>query len=163
MWYCNINSKQYGPVDIEVLRSWTKDSRLAPSDLVWREGMENWVAANTIEELRGYFAPPVHSVSQQNKTVPSQAITCMVLGILSIVINCGGLIFGLLALNYRKKALDIIKSDPGKYTGEGFCTAGYVTGIIGVIVGSLAILYIIFWIIMMLCFVGAGVAANGMH
>lgn len=163
MWYCNINKQQYGPVDIETLKSWLAQGRLGANDLVWKEGMENWVPANTLEELSGNIAPPVQVQTQNNKIVPGQATTSMVLGILSIVLNCAGLILGILALKYRKKGLELIKSQPDKYTGEGFCTAGYVMGIIGIVIGSFAIVYFIFWIIMMLFFVGAGVASQGMH
>lgn len=152
MWHCNINSKQYGPVEIELLQAWAKESRLSPKDLVWREGMIDWQAADTIPELKGFFAPPVQGaapgvIPSGNKKVPGEAIASMVLGILSIFpFYCIGFILGPLAISYRKKAISRIICNPETFGGQGFCTAGFITGIIGTILGSIMILY---WIIIL--------------
>ncbi len=57
-WYCHIKGQQYGPVDEATLRTWISEGRVLPNDLVWAEGMENWVKAyvimnGTTAEIKG--------------------------------------------------------------------------------------------------------------
>ena len=56
-WYAHIGGKQYGPVAIEELRDWMQQDRVAPSDLVWREGMADWTPAGKVPELSGGASP----------------------------------------------------------------------------------------------------------
>ncbi len=57
-WHCAIDGRQYGPVDEDVLRSWARQGRLRPTDLVWTDGWGAWAPAATVA---GLFddAPPM--------------------------------------------------------------------------------------------------------
>jgi hypothetical protein len=52
-YYLNQASQQVGPVDIEGL----KQAAITPQTLVWKEGMKEWLPANTVAELQHLFAP----------------------------------------------------------------------------------------------------------
>ena len=47
-WYCHVNGAQHGPLDEQTLRTWIAETRVGPNDLVWMEGMPDWVAASAI-------------------------------------------------------------------------------------------------------------------
>jgi hypothetical protein len=52
-WYYARNDQQFGPVSAIELKRLADDGRLAPDDLLWREGMDTWATAIN---LRGLFA-----------------------------------------------------------------------------------------------------------
>ena len=70
------------------------------------------------------------------------AVTSLVLAIIGFVIWPIGLILGPLAINYANQARDAIAANP-MLDGSGMATAGYVLGIVDLILGVLFILYII--------------------
>lgn len=78
------------------------------------------------------------------------ATLVLVMGILSIIGCCfyglPGLIFGIVAIIFGRKDKKLHASSPDEYTGIGNVNAGYIMGIIGVI---LSVLYLLFsiWII----------------
>jgi GYF domain 2 len=49
-------NKRYGPVPLEQLRELVDAGKVQPADLVWREGMANWLRADQCEDL--FPAPP---------------------------------------------------------------------------------------------------------
>lgn len=53
-WFVGRGSERSGPFSAEVLREMAADGRLAPTDLVWREGMSAWASATTVP---GLFVP----------------------------------------------------------------------------------------------------------
>lgn len=50
-WYYALNGQQQGPVGRAVLMQLLSGGNLPADSLVWREGMAEWVAANTVAEL----------------------------------------------------------------------------------------------------------------
>ncbi|MBU0478607.1 DUF4339 domain-containing protein [bacterium] len=66
-WYVKAHDgKEYGPVDLETLKKWIAEKRVQPLDLIKGPGMEDWVAASSVGELKNAFptvegetAPPV--------------------------------------------------------------------------------------------------------
>jgi hypothetical protein len=52
-WYYTRQKKQCGPVSDADLRKLATKGELAPTDKVWKKGMEKWVAADTIKGLFG--------------------------------------------------------------------------------------------------------------
>jgi len=52
-WFVGRAGERSGPFTAQTLRDMAASGRLAPTDLVWQEGMANWVAAASI---RGLFA-----------------------------------------------------------------------------------------------------------
>ncbi|MCA9092576.1 MAG: RDD family protein [Planctomycetaceae bacterium] len=72
-WYVAIDGKQRGPISSLDLRKLVKLKRLKPSDLIWKEGLHDWVEAGSIQ---GLFSPvssskrPSKSPSAGNKRRP---------------------------------------------------------------------------------------------
>lgn len=44
-WFYAVNGVQYGPVGEDVLRGYVAEGRVGVTDVVWREGMPEWVEA----------------------------------------------------------------------------------------------------------------------
>lgn len=164
-WYYGQNGVQKGPVSVEVIRQLISGGHLKPDDLVWREGMANWAPASTMSEL---FAPTVPAPQPQPQPVvppqaarvdpvppapaaplgyqsmdpqvaaslQSRATTALVMGICSIVPGacCAplGLGLGIAAVLMGKNA----EIGPG----AGAAKAGFVCGIIGIVLSVLSCL-----------------------
>lgn len=60
-WYVSINGESQGPFADAQLRELVSTGRLGPSDLVWRDGMAEWVGAGTLKGLfpSGATPPPL--------------------------------------------------------------------------------------------------------
>ena len=59
-WYCHVGGQQYGPVSDDVLAQWAQQGRLGSGDLVWSQGMPQWLpAAAALPHLFPAGAPPV--------------------------------------------------------------------------------------------------------
>jgi hypothetical protein len=50
-WYYARNDQQFGPVSASELKVLADAGRLAPDDLLWREGMEQWATAVNLKGL----------------------------------------------------------------------------------------------------------------
>lgn len=48
-----------GPFDLATLTSMAASGELKPDSLVWKAGMPTWVRADSVDELKGLFAPPI--------------------------------------------------------------------------------------------------------
>ena len=55
-WYYAKGNRQLGPVSSTELKQLAESGQLVPDDLVWREGMVEWISAN---KVKGLFAAPV--------------------------------------------------------------------------------------------------------
>jgi uncharacterized membrane protein len=74
-WHCAINGKKYGPVSEEDLKQWITQHRLDSSDMVWTEGMAEWLAAGSVSTFSDALdaAGPVASKpveATQDRPVP---------------------------------------------------------------------------------------------
>ena len=58
-YFVAIDGKSTGPFSISKLKEMIASGQLSATSLVWKEGMKDWVAAETIEELKGLFMPPI--------------------------------------------------------------------------------------------------------
>lgn len=73
-WHYTKEGKRIGPISIELMRQLAASGQIRASDLVWRQGMSEWVIANTIE---GLFprprkpGPPPLPVEDALSTTPS--------------------------------------------------------------------------------------------
>ena len=56
VWYYVVNGEQQGPVSFADLQAAAAGGKVAPTALVWKEGMPDWVAAQTVA---GLFPVPV--------------------------------------------------------------------------------------------------------
>jgi TM2 domain-containing membrane protein YozV len=50
-WYYSHDGQRLGPVSSEQLKELAAVGKLGPDDLVWKEGMDNWVAAGKVKKL----------------------------------------------------------------------------------------------------------------
>ncbi len=87
---------------------------------------------------------------EKQKLPHSQA--ALILGIISIVTACccygiPGLILGFLGMNEAKKAKAIYNENPDQYTGLNNAETGRVTSMIGIVIGGLAALWIIYLLV----------------
>jgi membrane protease subunit (stomatin/prohibitin family) len=59
-FFLGVGGQQQGPFDAAALAARARDGSLTRTTLVWRQGMPNWVAAETVPELQALFAnvPP---------------------------------------------------------------------------------------------------------
>ncbi len=73
-WYYTINSQQAPtPVNAAQLKQLALSNQLQPTDLVWQEGMDNWMPASSI---KGLFAGPGRS-SQDQPVLGEGAVATM--------------------------------------------------------------------------------------
>src|SRR3954466_1434518 len=56
-WYYAKGGVQQGPVDLMTLRGMLSRGEITPSDLVWRNGLDEWVEASASPEVSGPAAP----------------------------------------------------------------------------------------------------------
>ena len=153
-WYCAVGKEQYGPVDRDTVCHWLAEGRIKPTDLVWHERMEEWKPVSSVPEFQDVQNSTVKTELRSYSPLPNApgAVASMVCGITGVVSGAfcccvAGIVLGIIAILQRKKALDWIEQDPGKYGGQGLCTAGYVLGIISIVLGLLSTLYWLFVII----------------
>jgi uncharacterized RDD family membrane protein YckC len=74
-WYYSIEEgKQEGPVTTDALREMVGSGRLAAKHLVWREGMPNWAAAETVPELFPPAAPVIPAAVPLSYQTPAPQI-----------------------------------------------------------------------------------------
>ncbi len=65
-WYYAKNGQQNGPVDRSVLEELYRKGELAPSDLVWEEGMPEWITAGTAFTVTTSTQSPASPVPDSN-------------------------------------------------------------------------------------------------
>jgi hypothetical protein len=61
-YYIIMNEEQNGPFTPKIIREMIKDRTVRPDTLVWKQGIENWVKATELSELKELFKsvpPPV--------------------------------------------------------------------------------------------------------
>lgn len=60
-WYVNRNGKQEGPMTGAQLKQLADNKQLQPDDLVWKEGLADWIPAR---QIKGLFPPGTGTASQ---------------------------------------------------------------------------------------------------
>lgn len=70
-WYYSKNSTQLGPISDDELRAKISTAEILPTDMIWRDGMPDWVAVCNVPEL-AFFSPgaPLEPTLRQ---MPSEA------------------------------------------------------------------------------------------
>ena len=57
-YYVGLNGQQAGPFTMQQLSSLVNNGQMNGQTLVWKQGLEGWVPANTLTELQSLFAKP---------------------------------------------------------------------------------------------------------
>jgi hypothetical protein len=161
-WYYTMGGQQQGPVPLDHLKHWLSNGQLQPTELVWREGMANWLSAEQVPELQG-IAPPMSGAAAagfqpqqpaaggyaqpinyqtpyygQDTRVLSQvskarsAMICGIIGVFGFCCGLLGLILGPIAIIQASQAFSSMKVT-GSEQGKGMATAGMVLGIIDIV------------------------------
>jgi hypothetical protein len=161
MWYYSKNGAQLGPIGPAEMESKLKAGEIATTDLVWKEGMADWLPAGKVTELQMVLSPPAPptepslaerpvpvspyvapSAGYSQAPVPvgpvsqGQAIASMVCGIISLVICCLWFVAGplaIVAVALGHVAISKAKNDPARFGGKGMARAGLVTGYLGLL------------------------------
>jgi len=60
-YFIAVNGQAVGPYDISTLKQMANNNQFALNSLVWKDGMSEWVKAETIDELKSLFTviPPI--------------------------------------------------------------------------------------------------------
>ena len=73
-YYVAVEGEAVGPLDYDGLTEYIRQGKLSPDSLVWKKGIESWVEAKTMEDLKPLFTkneteslPPITQVSNKNK------------------------------------------------------------------------------------------------
>ena len=71
------------------------------------------------------------------------AVAALVLGICSLLFGCFfvGLVCGIVGLVLANKGLAVYHSNPASYSGYGMLNAGRITSILGIVFGSIYVVY----------------------
>ncbi len=62
MYHVAINGQANGPLDISTLTQMATSGQLTADSLVWKPGMETWVNAGSVDELKNIIVPPIPNV-----------------------------------------------------------------------------------------------------
>lgn len=141
------DGKEYGPINLEVLRQWLAEGRADRHTKVLPEGSTEWKTVAELPELASVLpAPPAPSpppgpislapVARNNP----YAVAGLTLGILSLTFGlccCYGLPFSVPGIVCSLIALNQIKNDPATQLGRGMAITGLVLSIASILVGVL--------------------------
>ena len=84
-WHINRNGKTAGPILLEKLGELILTGKVEGKDLVWQEGMPEWIPANTCPDLAALFAPaPPVSVSKVQPPIAPERINPPVVSAYSV-------------------------------------------------------------------------------
>jgi hypothetical protein len=154
-WYFAQNNQQLGPVPLATLQAMARSGQLNGEDLVWREGMANWTAANQVPGIFGggapaqaggwqgpamggptYAAPAGYGGAQlgyrgqaSGQSYKKEATQAFIWSLASLL--CCGLL-GIVAINQANAAIQGMDSS-GNPEGRGLAVAARVIGIIALV------------------------------
>jgi GYF domain 2 len=67
-WFYSVGDSRQGPVTEDALKQLVTEGRLQPTDLVWKDGMADWVEARTVPAF--FPAPRVEPLSDDRSVEP---------------------------------------------------------------------------------------------
>lgn len=161
-WHIARGDKKHGPVTQESLQQIARNGKLRPTDLLWREGMGEWVLASSVPGLfpavsppalppqpvayatpqsAGYVAsPPAPTTAGQRMLIPvgrsGWAIAAGYFGLLSLIP-----IFAPVALVLGIIALRDIRRHPDRH-GKGRAWFGIIMGSLVLLAVAVPLTYI---------------------
>ncbi|MGJ8696113.1 MAG: DUF4190 domain-containing protein [Verrucomicrobiaceae bacterium] len=159
-WFYGREGQQYGPIDEATFRARIATGEIAPSDLVWKEGMAQWIPLSQTGEVASapaggstspYASPasnPVGGVTPAMSSIPTSglAIAALVCGILAIVSSCMyvGILFGIPAVICGHMAMKRTADPQNPVGGRGMAIAGLICGYLGSLLSLVMIGFIVF-------------------
>ena len=70
-WYYARGNQQQGPVPLQVIQDMARSGQLLPTDLVWRQGMPNWLPASQVSEV--FSQPAAAPAAAAHAPAPTSA------------------------------------------------------------------------------------------
>lgn len=146
-----VNGKQYGPMNLETLKSLVRDERVGAETQIWDSTTGEWHEAQQIEELEEFF--PEEGVdtestgegaSEEEVSEPytsALGLASMWCGIVSVpTFCCMGWVLALMAIILGFVARHEVKRYG--YEGGQYATIGIICGIVALVMtGILAIMF----------------------
>jgi hypothetical protein len=150
-WYYAEAGAPQGPVDRSDLKRLARDGRIGPATLYWRDGLEQWTSGSDLRELdrlwpyddgRRGEATTATSPTRDAAAEPDTSPRPEPLAVMSLVSNvfCG--IGNLAAIIVGVLALRRISRSSGTSSGRKLALAGVILGVIGLVVSSMAYLFL---------------------
>jgi hypothetical protein len=157
-WYFAKDRDQHGPVEFAQLEQMVRTGIVSPHDLVWTDGMPQWVAVEDLPEhfsqamaTSNYGGLPLRSASHfaaKQNTLPigesrtsGLAVASLVLGLLGW--NLLPVLGSLLAVVFGHSAMKEIRRSNGVVSGSGMATAGLVMGYFVLVLAVAALVVIL--------------------
>lgn len=69
-YHVAVNGQAAGPYDPSVLSQMARSGAFSRSSIVWKPGMENWAAAETVQELQAIFDEDIPPVPKNTPPIP---------------------------------------------------------------------------------------------
>lgn len=70
-WYYSKNGSQLGPIGAAEIEAKLRSGEIAPTDLVWKDGMADWVPASQVGELRALVSGPAATPVTPAAAIPA--------------------------------------------------------------------------------------------
>lgn len=146
-WYCMTGGTRYGPTTEEEIRGWLAEGRLKPTDMVWAEGMPEWLpAGSALPGTPGAAAPgplpplaPGALPPSPRYLKPHRGTTVLVLSILGWVVCCICSIIAWVMANNDLREMDAGLMDPsGRDTTKTARIVAMVQVILSLVCGAIA-------------------------
>jgi hypothetical protein len=137
-WYYSNNATQMGPVAEAELRAMLASGKVNATDMVWQEGMKDWLPASSVPGLcvmpqvaGNPYQPPLVAGSI-DAPIPTSglAIASLICGIVGIV-TC--FLPGIAAVICGHMALKQMAVPNARVTGRGMAVAGLVLGYLSIL------------------------------
>lgn len=98
-WHYVVDGNKTGPVSAAALKELARSGRLSPADLIWKEGMGQWIPASRVKGLFPADSPPSTAVPETPIAAaapPAKRLTTGTLAIAGTAICCGAIMVGTL-------------------------------------------------------------------
>jgi len=156
-YYYTDGKERFGPFSLEEL----KDKRIAPTTLVWKEGLSDWVSAQNLSDLESLFVegstfPPIVPV-YTSPVIETQPKNWLIESILVTILCC--LPLGIVGIIHATKVDTLWSTGQRDAAYKASQEAGKWVKI-GAISGFVAI---VLYIILMVFGVFAGMMGSGME
>ncbi|MHB8633685.1 MAG: hypothetical protein ACYDBQ_06950 [Thermoplasmatota archaeon] len=89
------------------------------------------------------FAPSVAAPGPGTPTTAPRAVAALTLGIVGVAFPLAGMVTGWIAMSFGRKAMASCDANPSLYGGRGLGQAGWILGLVAVILSGMLLLTVI--------------------
>lgn len=162
MWYYSKNGMQMGPVSQEELSAKANLGEVLSSDLIWREGMQDWLPLTQVSEFQAIRVPAVPSgvgmvpvPMRQPSVYPVGSVPNYLWQSIVVTVLCC-LPFGVVSIVHAAKVDsllaqgDIVGATAASRSAKKWAIAGVASW------GAIIALYLLFFLVMLLIGAASG-------